>query len=283
MMSRHAILLLLALLAGVTATAKSEPSPAANPAPPAPPQRTHPAKIIIKADDLRAMTKDRIHPRWLRFIDEIKRRGIKASIGIICDSLEADNPKYFQAIKDLEASGLFEFWNHGYDHLQWTEGEKKVYEFQGSSYEHQKDHFTRSNQLAREKLGITFRTFGPPFNVTDENTLRVLQEDPETKVWLYGDPKAPNAGKIVLERLWDVTIEKPLFVPNLAALKEGYFKHPERDCFVIQGHPSQWDDQRFAEFQKILDFLTEEGAVFTTPSAYCATVTPTMTTVTPPP
>jgi peptidoglycan/xylan/chitin deacetylase (PgdA/CDA1 family) len=246
-------------------------TPASVPSAAAAPKREGPAKIIIKADDLR-VHKGKIHPQWVQFIDYIKESGIKASIGIICDSLEGDNPEYVQSIKDLQASGQFEFWQHGYDHKEWQEGEKKVFEFQGATYDHQKKNFARANELAKEKLGFAFRTFGAPFNATDAETLKVLEEDGDIRVWLYGKPfgdKDSSAKKIVLDRLWDVNIENPLFVPNSQKFIEGYKKHPDRDYFVIQGHPSRWSEPgRFEEFKKIVEFLKGEGAIFITPHEY---------------
>ena len=41
-----------------------------------------------------------------------------------------------------------------------------------------------------------------------------------------------------------------------------------RDCFVLQGHPNQWDDARFAEFVKLVEYLQAQGVTFTTPYEY---------------
>ena len=53
-------------------------------------------------------------------------------------------------------------------------------------------------------------------------------------------------------------------------LKAGYAAHPERDYFVLQGHPAMWGEERFAEFLRILDFLTAQNARFLTPSECAA-------------
>lgn len=90
---------------------------------------------------------------------------------------------------------------------------------------------------------------------------------PEIKVWLYGDPKNP-AGKVVLERVGAVNIENPTFVPSLEKFVDGYNRNPARPYFVIQGHPQQWDDARFAEFVKIVDFLVSQKATFILASEY---------------
>ena len=235
---------------------------------------TQPApKIIIKVDDLVAGPgRAAVHPRWQRFADFIKERKIKAGIGIICNSLETDNAPYFNWIKDLHKTGLVEFWNHGYDHKMWKEGDRTLFEFKGTSYEYQKEHLARGNQLARQKLGITLHAFGPGFNATDENTVRALGGDPDINAWLYAgsddkSTKALQSKVAILDLLGDVNIEYPTFVPNFERFGDGYLRHrATRRYFVIQGHPTHWDDDRFAQFVKIIDFLTAEGATFATPS-----------------
>ncbi|CAN5735631.1 hypothetical protein BH09VER1_BH09VER1_39820 [soil metagenome] len=236
--------------------------------------RTKPATIIIKVDDLKTNASGVMPAAWNRFADMIKQRHLKAGIGIICNSLEGEKPKYFQWIKDQQASGLFEFWNHGYDHLEWKEGDKTLHEFQGPSYETQKQHVAQSQALAKAKLGFALAVFGPGYGATDDNTVKVLEEDPDTKIWLYSKPlgaddKLPK-DKVILDRIWQVNIEHPTFVPNFEMVKAGYEHNPTRDYFVIQGHPSHWKEEGWAEFEKMLDYFTAQGAVFMTPSEYVA-------------
>jgi peptidoglycan/xylan/chitin deacetylase (PgdA/CDA1 family) len=228
--------------------------------------RQSPPYIMIKVDDLRVVN-GRVHARWKKFAEFCRERKIRAGIGIICDSLEGDNPAYIAWIKEQQATGLFEFWNHGYDHSETEVDGKKLQEFKGPTYEQQKEHYTRSQKLAREKLGAPFSTFGAPFNATDANTAKVLSEDPDTKVWLYGDSKN-TAGKLVLDRVYPVNIENPLFLPSLDKFIEGYNKYPQKEYFVIQGHAAKWDEPRFEQFTKIVDFLIEQKANFVTPTEF---------------
>lgn len=227
--------------------------------------RKAPPYIVLKLDDLGHMGNGGVPPRWIKVIDFIRQRDLHASIGIICNSLEGDNPKYTGWIKAQQATGLFEFWNHGYTHKEWDENGQHMWEFKGPSYEEQKQHFVRSEELAREKLGISLSTFGPGFNQTDDNTLKAISEVGTIKIWLYGDPR--NAGgKIILERPPWIGIENPTFVPSLDKFIRPYNNQADREFFVIQGHPNMWDDARFAEFVRIIDFLTEQKAVFVTPT-----------------
>lgn len=241
------------------------PTLAARETAPKEPRKT-PPYVVLKLDDL-TNSRGRVPERWKKLGDFIRTRKIKSSIGIICNSLESDSPEYIQWIKELHDSGLVEFWNHGYTHKEWEENGRKLQEFNGTPYEEQKQHFQRSEELAKQKLGFTFTTFGPPFNGTDANTSKALSEMPDIKIWLYGDAQNPG-GKIILDRISAVNIENPLFVPSLERFISGYNRYPTREYFVIQGHPAQWDDARFEQFTKIVDFLIEQKAILVTPTEY---------------
>lgn len=264
----------------------------------------HPMNIILKLDDFRAAKDHRALPaQWQKLAALIKERQLKVSIGIVCDSLAEGNDASLAWVRDLQKTGLVEFWFHGYDHQGWLDTDGRAYaEFRKRPYEEQKRRFEQSQQLAEQKLGFPFQTFGPPGFVPpkppdgespvlttpqapafpgdnfgfDASTIQVMQEDPHMKVWLYPTPideagrQLAAKGKVaILDRVWNVNIEMPLFTPNLSKLKEGYSQAaPKRNYLVLQGHPTHWDDAKFAEFVKIVDFLTREGAVFTTPSEY---------------
>ena len=224
--------------------------------------RSAPAIILIKADDFRGF-----NPKWQKFLEIAERRGLHASIGIICDSLEHASPQTLRWIKDVHTGGKIEFWNHGYDPKQWQDGDRTLEEFSGPPYAQQKDHLTRADALMVEKAGFAFQSFGAPFNATDAATVKALQEEPAIKVWLYGDTKQ-TAGKTVLDRVPEVNIENPIFHPSLEKFVAGYRKHPEHGYFLIQGHPPMWGEPEFVEFERILDFLAKEKAVFVTPSEF---------------
>lgn len=251
---------------------------------PVPSSSRGPLKIVIKADDLKVSKSGTMPAAWERFLEIITRRKIKASIGIICTSLEGNTPKYFDWIQKAHSSGLVEFWFHGYDHQSYTGADNQQHaEFAGDRiYEDFKWRFERSEQLAKEKLGFPLQTFGPPGGGIPErenpNLARIVQEVPEMKVWLYPRPMDDSGraimaqGKVtILDRVWAVNIEQPLFVPNAQKLIAGLAKYPHREYFVIQGHPAHWKEEGFVEFEKMLDFLSAQGAEFVTPSE-CARV-----------
>ena len=271
-------------LSGIEEGAKPFIPPPSTPAPTVAldklPPRAKPPVIVIKVDDLRQV-KGKVPGLWLKFADFIKARNIKASIGIICETLGEATPEYVAWIKEQRESGRIEFWFHGLDHGVRTENGKSFGEFTGRDYAEQRKRFDRSQQLAMEKLGFHFVTFGPPGGAApsfDATTMQVMAEEPHMKVWLYPTPidaagrKLEAAGKVlVLDRAWDVNIERSVGLPDFNRFVAGYAKHPDREYFVIQGHPMMWGSPgRFEEFVKIVDFLIAQKAVFVTPSE-CAT------------
>jgi peptidoglycan/xylan/chitin deacetylase (PgdA/CDA1 family) len=264
--------------------AQASPPPAASkPASPAPGEREKPPMIVLKLDDLSVGQSGRMPNAWQRVLDILKARQIKGSIGIICDSLAAGGPQYCEWIKTAQQTGLVEFWFHGQDHVARTENNTELAEFVGRSYEEQKSRFDASLKLSQEKLGFTLHTFGPPgggkSGSFDEATFRVMADVPDMKVWLYPQPiddqgrQLEAQGKVtVLDRVWQVNLEQPLFVPSAEKLIQGFVKFPQRKYFVLQGHPAHWKEEGFAEFEKILDFLQQQNAEFVTPSECAAKI-----------
>jgi peptidoglycan/xylan/chitin deacetylase (PgdA/CDA1 family) len=269
------------------APADQSAAPTVIPDVPLPPNfhRDKPAYIVIKTDDLVHAKGDTMPPNWEHLGEDIKARKIKASIGIICTSLEDDSPKYIQWIKDLHDTGLVEFWFHGYDHKPHITNNLVYGELDGRTYDDIKERFTKSQQMAKDKLGFNFESFGQPGAspipgaMLDKNThyeslelLRALREDPTITTWMTASllddvgKQIEAEGKItILDRIYQVNIEQPIFKPNYAAFVKGYAQFPNREYFVIQGHPPYWKGDSFAQFDKILDFLQSQNAIFVTP------------------
>ena len=250
-------------------------------------QRKNPPIIILKLDDL-SQKDGIILPAFRRMAELLQARHIKGSFGIIsavgwpgAQSLQDSGPEYIEWVKKLHASGLIEFWFHGWDHGIHKENGEDYCEFSCRSYEDQKQRFDRSQKIALEKFGFTYQTFGqgggaakyPSF---DDMTVKVFAEDPLIKIWLYPrlideqGRKLEKVGKTILERVADVNLERSVGFPDFNWFLEGYSKHPDRDYFVLQGHPNTWDDAKFSEVEKIIDFLIQQKAVFMTPSEYAS-------------
>ncbi len=219
--------------------------------------------IILKADDMYWDIKNTISENWLRFVDMIFQKGIKASLGVIGNSLEHATNDYYVILKFLDNSGHFELWNHGYNHIlnQINENGVNYCEFKNTSYLYQQQNLERTQFLANTKLQISFRTFGAPGNAYDESTLKVIDENEEILIWFFGNPKSK---KLVLKRFGE--IEFPTFNSNFNKFVEIY--DTGRDNLVLQIHPDKWDDSRFAEFEKVVDFLIENQSTFITPIEY---------------
>jgi peptidoglycan/xylan/chitin deacetylase (PgdA/CDA1 family) len=213
--------------------------------------------IILKFDDVTAIT-----PRWQRVADYIEKKNLKASFGIIGDSLESDNATYFDWIKSLSKRGAIEFWNHGYRNRK---ADDKFGEFEQGTVEEQQAALEKTQRLAKQKLGFELKAFGPHWSATTAATSKALEAIPELKI-LFAVPSA-DPKKFVLERV--LTLENPTFVTDAARFKETYGRSAATKPYLsLQGHPNQWDDQRWAGFVEIIDFLKSKNCIFMTPSEY---------------
>jgi peptidoglycan/xylan/chitin deacetylase (PgdA/CDA1 family) len=222
-----------------------------------------PMKIaIIKADDVK-----NVNANWTKFFDISRDKGIKVSAGIICNSLQGDNPLYAEWLNHWQNSGLVEFWNHGWDHKRWGNDKKKqTKEFSGSGYDHQKKHFEDAQSAMERVLGKAPVAFGAPYNAMDSNTARVLKENKDLlAVFCY--PNRQIGGKIpmpmVLKGEGDGTGK-----PNFEKFKAAYDAKPGVNMTAIQFHPGNFGKKQFDEYIKIIDFLKAEDWTFMLPSEY---------------
>jgi peptidoglycan/xylan/chitin deacetylase (PgdA/CDA1 family) len=275
-------------LAGLAPGAVATPPPPPRKAKPAAPvdlaklpKREKPAIIVIKLDDVKQV-RTSVHAAWKRVDAALASRGIKASYGVICETLADATPEYAEWITSRQKSGRVEFWFHGWNHAPHDVDGKPCNEFAGWTYEGFKAVIDRSQQAALDKLGFAFATFGPtgsgaPGPGLDETALKALHDDPYINVALYPMPLDDRGKRIaadgkltILDRVWDVNLESAVGVPDCKRLMAGYAAHPERAYFVLQGHPGQWSGGRFDEFLRILDFLQSQKVVFMTPSECAA-------------
>jgi peptidoglycan/xylan/chitin deacetylase (PgdA/CDA1 family) len=221
--------------------------------------------ILLKFDDVIAARSGAapVSPRWQRIADYLKATNVKGSFGVICESLATDNAVYFQWLEDLQHGGLIEVWMHGY-HMREAD---EPGEFDHGTFEEQRAVLEKSERLAKEKLGFTLPAFGPHWSVTTEATEQAVEAVPEIKIWLYGPPKPTHFTRLSLARV--MALENPTFVPDPAKFKDTYQQTgATRDVLVLQGHPDQWDDDRWAGFVEIIEFLKSKQVVFMTPSEY---------------
>ncbi|MGV3663566.1 MAG: DUF2334 domain-containing protein [Prosthecobacter sp.] len=230
-------------------------------------QESRPQVILLKLDDViaRRVGAKPVSDRWLKITDYLKTNNIKGSFGIITESLEKDNPVYFQWLKDIQKEGLIELWMHGY-HMRTA---KDTGEFEQGTAAEQRAILEKGMKLAKEKLGFPLPAFGPHWSGTTEATDEALEGVPEIKIWLYGPAKPKFFTRLSIDRV--LALENPTFVPDPAKFKATYEKNAaSREVLVLQGHPEAWDDKRWAGFLEIIEFLKSKNVVFSTPSEYLA-------------
>lgn len=240
------------------------------------PAREKPPLVVLKLDDVKQMNGN-IHGRWRRVADYLESKKIKGGFGVICETLADAKPAYVQWITERRKAGFVEFWFHAYDHATHLVDGERFNEFNKRSYEEQKERVSKSQTLAKEKLGFAFTSFGPPGGVGsasfNADTLRVMAEDPDITTMMYPQPfndigrEYHDSGRLtILDRIWAVGLEGGVGVPDFQRFLNGYAENTKRGYFVLQGHPASWDDARFAQFERIVDFLISQKAVFMTPS-----------------
>jgi len=210
-----------------------------------------------------------VTPQWDRFFTLSKKKGVKVSAGIVCNSLQYNNKKYFAWLRKCSASGSVEFWNHGWDHKRWTTSEKKkICEFGGSGYEHQKKHFDDSQKIMKKVLGVAPIAFGTPYNAFDADTVKVMNEDPAMRLFFcYRDE---DLEKKIMALVSIRGESDGAGKPNFEKFKAEYIYHKNLSFTAIQFHPNGFRDSHFSEYSKIVDFLIAEGWTFMLPSEYVA-------------
>lgn len=215
--------------------------------------------VVLKLDDVI----DDVSERWQRVSDYLEGKKIKAGFGVIGYSLAKDNPEYFKWITDRAERGYIEFWNHGYYNR--TKGDT-IGEFEGT-YEQQLRALQLTDSLAQAKLGLTFSVWGPHWTKTNKDTDRALTQIPNIQMVL-GSPKNPTHFKgFVLPSNLDM--EYPVHNPDFEEFKKAYQgKWKNLEYFYLQGHPNSWDDTRWNNFVKIIEFLESENVRFITPSEF---------------
>lgn len=223
--------------------------------------------VILKLDDLR-QEDGLVHTGWVQVMEFLDKEQLVGTVGLIGESLEEDNMAYFNWLKNRDLAG-FEIWNHGYCHCKPMIGGEEKREFRGTAASFQREQIVKTQDLAKEKLGIRLHSFGAPYNATDTSTAQVLDSIPELEVWMYKETKAPTS-KYVLHRIPKVNIEYPVHNPDFDKFKEGYLAFQDEPVLVIQGHPRSWveNPERFEEFKKIVLFLKQAEAKFITPYNY---------------
>ena len=140
-----------------------------------------PLMAMLKLDDLvrqGSAPESTVSSRWQQVTDFLEGEKIKASYGILCDSLEGDCPGYAAWLKKLVANGWIELWHHGYYRRLLPEEMKingRTAEYLGGTVEDQAAMFRKSLALVKEKVGVDMIAFGPHSTAIDCTTYQALE------------------------------------------------------------------------------------------------------------
>ncbi len=227
--------------------------------------------VILKLDDVTSGGKDGgVHPAIKRVADDLEKRRIPAAFGVICRTLPTGSPAYIDWFKrtDRRNGGLFEFWQHGWDHGMNVEFEGKRYpaEFAVSDEAYQRRHFEEAQQAFLNRTGKPLEGFCAPCGNVTDITRKLLREHPEIRVWLYPEPGSDVAGKFPFLRT--ASLENPVGRIAYDEFLTRYKNHREDVLLTLQGHPALWNDESWAHFKLVLEQLKRDGWIFTTPIRY---------------
>ena len=128
-----------------------------------------------------------------------------------------------------------------------------------------------TDSLAKAKLGLQLRVWGPHWSSTNRNTDKALAQLPQIKMTL-GSPVSPvyYTGYVLPNTL---DIEYPVHNPNYDEFLKAYReKSKDLNYFYLQGHPNSWNENQWKNFVKIVEFLESENIKFVTPSEFLETI-----------
>lgn len=226
-------------------------------------------KIVLKLDDI-AASRTRGNKAAV-VMDYLISKGIKASYGVIANRLDDTASqllgKYIKA-KNKQGEAMVEIWHHGYDHSSNLPPGNSM-EYKGTTLAFQRTNFNKADSLIKQYLGIQMQTFGAPFNAVDSNTLAVIASNKNYRTLFYFSA-APEKHTHLRRLNNRVNIENGTGNPNF-----DYFRAEcettnamKAPYLVLQGHPLQWDELKFGEFKKIVDYLISQKCIFVLPSEF---------------
>ena len=229
-------------------------------------------KIILKFDDSKISASYKVSASAL--IDNLIKKEIKASFGVI--TLNVDNTasvllSSYLNTTDTNGDKLFEIWHHGLDHSN-----TPTFEFRGSAYTFQKNHFNMGDSIIKYNIGVQSHTFGAPYNANDASTIQVLNEKTNYKVMFFPSSDAiPAASTGIISLLNKVDIESATGTPDYNVFLTNYnkYKSTYTDYMVLQAHPNWWPTAKIDIMNQIIDFLIAEGCEFVLPYDYYNSLT----------
>lgn len=207
--------------------------------------------VILKIDDLKyyAQGSD-AEQSWDRFLNYIRSKNLKANIGAIGQHFDKNTDSYSWFHEDVKTDFLkdssIEIFNHSYCYCPDTFTEI-------SPYSVQYDTLDRAQKAIISTLGVTPVAFGSGGNTKSADTIKVMNQHPQMKVWFFGDDNVDKSKVINLPRTWPLsnidTIE------STGVFLENFEKFRDRPSIVLQGHAGKWTVGQFSNFSNAIDAL----------------------------
>ncbi len=216
--------------------------------------------VVFKFDDLNETN----WRTWKTVTDIIISKNVTADIGLFVKSLTLGNADYLAYVQSLvDDPKHFEIWMHG-----WT-GDAK--EFLETDYATQLDHFYKARTTMLMKYDYILRDFQDHYWGGNQNTVRIVNEDPFIKAWIYYEnSKEENVHGVKPEKqvmpILNVYMETATGVVSFKKYLSDWskFKASTLPYIVIQGHPWGYrTDSLRTEFTNVVNDLIAKGVTFT--------------------
>jgi hypothetical protein len=243
-----------------------------------------PQHVIFKMDDLDSHW----WKEWKKLTDLITSLDVKASLGIFFDSLYEGDKAYDDWVQTIAHDPRFELWSHGFSGH--GPGGEPGLEYKGTPYDFQKKSFDNCRTAMLSCFDQVLRTYSEHWHGGDQTTVRVFNDDPYLRVWIWSTAGGRRQRGILPDRdpIPDLNVHmecadpadwRPGYV-NFAEFAKEYEAHAHEPYLTLQGHPWSWTDtsnkpdrtgavlDRWAEFAKIVKFLKGRGVRFTNPYEY---------------
>lgn len=210
--------------------------------------------VILKADDFGSG----VHENFRKLIELGRRWRVPISIGVIANRLPLMRKCDISYFRSCFEDPLLEVWNHSSAHRDFTT----------LSYENQVDDIRRAQNQINSDLGVLCDVFGAPYNKYNIDTIKALGACPEFKsVYLLEEDLAAQTQLVNAPRR---SLVSPEFVRPWS--RQNHFIEFVRRCdlkrsdslLTVQFHPPAWNPRGFAEFERCIEYMLDQGFRFVT-------------------
>jgi peptidoglycan/xylan/chitin deacetylase (PgdA/CDA1 family) len=225
-----------------------------------------PAKVVIvKADDFKVPNQG-----WTDFLTSSRALGVKVGLGVITANISG-NAATARWMRDQQAVGDVEFWNHGWDHSTWSAGGTTFWEFKNSGLVFQQNHFSDAQAGLLNATGRHAMAFGTPYNQYDADTVAIMNATPALRLFFTHNISSVRtaglSGRVEAVRIISESggTGKPIAASFIAANPGG-----PAGPVSLQFHPVAFTAADLTEYVQILQFLLNHGYTFMLPAEFVA-------------